>query len=229
MPDRRHRDPLRVVVWNMKVGRGHRALADLRRLVRDQRPDALLLQEAMNYVRLIRVLFPAYRVYAPRGWSEAANCPVMVRRTVPRGHRKRRGWSWVRCSERWTYAKYNVVHPGRTWTAVRVAGVWLLSVHRAPRGLSKLNRHAGSEEAEQLVDWFDEHAGAMFAGGDMNHAAGRRGRDTSQHVARRMKGEVVGPVGIDHGIARGLTATCRVLGDYGSDHDALLFTLRKDR
>lgn len=226
MPERRH---LRVVAWNMKVGRGRQALADLRRLVREQRPDALLLQEAMHYVRLIRVLFPGFRVYAPKGWPEAANCPVMVRRTVRRGIRKRHGWTWVRNSERWTYAKYGVEHPGRTWTAVRVLGVWLLSVHRAPGGLGRGNRLAGADEADALVDWFDEHAGPMFASGDVNHAAGRRGRDTSQHVARRAHAEVVGPPGIDHGIARDLDVTWRLLEHYGSDHPAVLYLLRKDR
>lgn len=213
-------------VHNLKVGRGRAAIRGLRALIRDTDPDALLLQEAKNYLPAIRAVFAlTWRIYGGPARKDAGNCVVMVRRSVKRGRSGR-----VRNRRVWYYRGKgrNVAHEGRVWPFVRADGVWLASIHKATEGLS-YNKAAGGEEAENLVEWFDEHGGPMVAAGDFNNRAGDTRPNGPADVARRVKGEVVAvdENDIDLAIVRGVDAGVRRGKSYGSDHPLLEITLRR--
>lgn len=220
---------MRVVAWNMKVGRGTAALDGLAGIIADHDPDVILLQEGMYYVDRIRRRFRGWRVYSGKANTTRANCPIMVRRNLRRGRLRDRGWGLIINERPWVYRKTgrpDVTHEGRTWTWVRVEGVRLLSMHRATNALS-LNKAAGNEEADNLEDWFDSHAGPMFAAGDWNNLWSDKRRDSPAAIARAVKAELVIPAEsrIDYGMASGLSVTGERGGKYGSDHHCHIYRL----
>lgn len=214
----------KVAAWNMKVGRGKAAVDGLAALIDDHSPEVVLLQEAMNYVTRIRLRFGRHwRVYAGAPFMERGNCAVMVRRSVKRG-----GHGKVRNRLPWRYTGQgrDVKHPGRVWRWARADGIYFLSMHRATNALS-LNKAAGSEEADNLEEWFGDHAGPMIAAGDWNnlHSDGRQEAPAS--IARRVKAHlIVPPEGrIDYALARDVKGRGERVGKYGSDHPAVVYTL----
>lgn len=222
--------PLRTAVaWNCKVGRGRAAIRGLRDLIRDTDADAVLLQEAKNYVPAIRLRFGLkWRVYGGPGWVEASNCAVMVRRSVRRGRRSKvvnkTPW-YFRNGGRW------VQHPGRVWRGPRADGVRLLSVHKATNVLDRDGRNfdVGREEADNLADWFRRSGDPSIAAGDFNNQARDPRQGAPSDIAKRVRGEVVASsqYDIDLAIVRGLDVTVKRLGKYGSDHEAHVYRLRR--
>lgn len=215
-----------VAVANLKVGRGRAAIRGLAALVRDTDADAVLLQEAKNYLPAIRARFGAtWRVYGGPGFVEASNCAVMVRRSIRRGKR-----GAVRNRTPWYYRGKgrNVKHPGRVWRWARVDGVFLMSVHKATNALS-LNKDAGREEADRLAEWFGDHAGPMIAAGDWNNTADDRRPNGPAEIARLAKAQVVVPPGarIDYALVRGVDVTAKSGKSYGSDHESFTTHIKR--
>lgn len=216
-----------VAVWNMKVGRGRAAIRGLRALIRDTDADAVLLQEAKNYLLMIRLVFGVlWRIYGgmfPR--TDSANCVVMVRRTIRRGRhgavRNRTPWVYTGKGRR-------VTHPGRVWRWARADGVYLMSVHRSTNALS-INKVAGREEADRVMEWFDDHAGPMLAAGDWNNAHDDPRSNAPADIAKHVKADVVvpGDSRIDFAIARDLDVATWRGSKYGSDHHAHIYRLRR--
>lgn len=232
MPDRKRRRELRTVLgWNMKVGRGHAALKGLRDLIREHDPEAVLLQEAMNYVAALVLLFPRWRVYGGIPRTEGSNCVVMVRRTVPRGRRKGHGWGVIRNRTPWYYRGKgrNVKHPGRVWRWVRVDGVLLLSGHRETEALGH-NRAAGRETADALVEWTKDHDGPKLAHLDWNNRCTDRRPDGPVEIAKRSGGLLLVPKGGEHRPDYALVVdgdwTARRVGREGSDHQCIRYDRR---
>lgn len=213
-------------VWNMKVGRGRAAIRGLRALIRDTDADAVLLQEAKNYLPAIRLVFAlTWRIYGGPALKDGGNCAVMVRRTIPRGKHGR-----VRNRTVWYYRGKgrNVAHEGRVWRYVRADGVWLASIHKATEALG-YNAAAGREEADNLAEWFGDHDGPMLAAGDFNNRASDRRTDAPVDIAKRVRGEVlaVEENDIDIAIVRGLDVTVRRGKSYGSDHASRVYRLQR--
>jgi endonuclease/exonuclease/phosphatase (EEP) superfamily protein YafD len=216
-----------VAAWNMKVGRGKAAIDGTAGLIADHDPDVLLLQEAMNYGVRLRLRFGSkWRIYAGVPMTEAANCAVMVRRTIPRGRR-----GAIRNRHPWFYRGKGreVKKSGRVWRWVRVDGIHLLTVHRATEALG-FNHTAGREEADNLENWFASHPGPMLAAGDWNNSHEDARKDSPAQIARIVKGELIVPEGarIDYALARDLTATAKRGGKYGSDHHSHIYTLKEN-
>lgn len=213
-----------VLVWNMKVGRGRRAIRGLRRLIKRSRAQVILLQEAKNYVPAIRVAFPGWRVFGGPGFVESSNCVVMVRRGLEVTHhgRVRNRASWV-----FTGKGRHVVHPGRVWRDVVAEGVALLCVHKATEVLDKNgpNHDVGLEEANNLVEWLETYDHAIAAG-DINNQHDDTRPNGPVEIAHDSAAKVHVPPGgendPDFAWVRGLDVDLERLGDGGSDHHAWL-------
>lgn len=229
MPKRRTRRVETVACWNMKVGRGAAALDGLAGLIADHQPDVILLQEGMNYVARLRLRFGRrWRVYSGAPGTVRANCPIMVRRSIPRGRIRGKGWGLVKNVTPWYYRgkDRNVKHEGRVWTWVRVDGIRFLSIHRATEALGH-NAQAGREEADNIEEWFDNHDGPHLAAGDWNNLWSDKRTEAPAQIARRVKGQLVIPpdARIDYAITRDLDVTAVRDGKYGSDHHAVIYRL----
>ncbi len=227
LPKRR---PLRTVLgWNMKVGRGRAAIAGVHAFIKEHDPDALLLQEAMNYTAALKVTFPLWRVYGGIPFTEGSNCVVMVRRTVRRGRRKGHGWGVIRNRIPWWFQKPGrepVRHPGRVWRWVRADGVLLLSGHRETEALGD-NRAAGRETADSLVEWTKEHDGPKLAHLDWNNQCTDRRPDGPVAIAKRAGGMLLVPKGGEHRPDYALVIdgdwTALRVGREGSDHHCIRY------
>lgn len=218
-----------VSAWNAKVGRPRRAVvADLRRLIRHQDPDVVLLCEAQRYVRAIRVAFAVrWRVYAKRGWRESAMCPVMERRSLGKRLRYGDGWGTIRMREPWT-GPQGGGHPGRTWTWIR-RGAVLVSVHRAWTGPNDRNRPAHLEEARRMEKFGQDQADPVAFVGDQNVRPGDRRAGSSHQVARELGGQLIYDrrhPSIDHAIVVELDGDAVHGLPYGSDHKSMRYRLR---
>ncbi len=219
----------RVSVWNMKVGRGKAAIDGLHELIEDQDPDAILLQEAMNYVKAIRREFGGeWRIYSGTPYTERANCPVMVRRHVPHGGERGVDWGIVSCRRTWTYRGKGrfVTHKGRKWTWALAADVPLRSMHRATEALG-FNDAAGDEEARKIRRWTRRN-GTSLIGGDWNNVHDDRRDNSPSDTATRVKGQLVVPEGarIDYALVKGLDDVKARRGKrYGSDHHSHYYDL----
>lgn len=216
--------------WNMKVGRGAAALDGLAGLIADHDPDVILLQEAMHYAARIRLRFGRkWRLYSGTPGTDRANCPILVRRNLPRGRIRGKGWGLIRNRTPWYYRgkDRHVKHPGRTWTWVRVDGIRFLSMHRETEALG-YNAAAGRETADSVEEWFDSHAGPMVAVGDWNNLPRDPRGDAPRTIARNIGGQLVVPDGarIDYALVRDLDVTATRGGKYGSDHHAHVYRLR---
>lgn len=216
-----------VLVWNMKVGRGRAAIRGLRNLIDRHDPEVLLLQEAKNYVRAIRLTFPGWRVYGGLGFRDSSNCVVMVRRSMKRGKH-----GTIRNGTPWTFMHDGkpVVHAGRVWRWVRVDGVALMSIHKATNALGD-NKAAGEEEAFRLVEWFEDHGGPRGAFGDFNNTAADKRDHGPSDIADRADAEVLAAddEDIDLAVIAELEATVTQVEAEGSDHHAHRYTIKESR
>jgi endonuclease/exonuclease/phosphatase family metal-dependent hydrolase len=223
----RRRKLRKIVTWNCRVGRGSKTVAKgLAQLIKDENPDVICLQEAMNYVTYLRLRFPLWRIYCNRSWDEADNCPVMVRRTLPRGHRRRQGWGWVRVQQGWVYRPNNAEHPGRTWTWVMVAGVAIMSLHRVA-GQTGENRKSLLEETDRLIDWLAKHEKVVIIG-DTNQSPRSSDPESLNAIAEDFDARLVFDKerpGIDYALVKGIEGgSYERTVSYGSDHDAGVLT-----
>lgn len=239
----------RIGTHNVRVGRGWRAVArGLREFIAAHDPDVIALQEARNYVLALRIAFATrWRIYAPptTAGPEARDCPVMVRRDLPRARRRRRGgWGWVQNRIGWRGPKHGWLHPGRTWTWVTVDGVAILSLHRVwtpprpTRGRGP-NAPAYAEEAAALREWLDKHRRAVVIG-DANGSTTDPHPASMRATARATGAQLVDDhddPGIDYAAVKGLDGKLRRLRRFGStpdvpgdrepDHRAALLTIRR--
>lgn len=220
---------LRVIAtWNTHVGRDPiEVIIGLRRLIHDTRADVICLQEARGYVTALRLAFPTWRIYAKAGWPDSNHAPVMVRRSLRRGRHYGTGWGTVRIEADWVYA--GTSKPGRTWTWVRVDGVYILSLHRIVSSRGD-NGESYLEEAHALREWFDEHGGPMVAFGDCNEGPRDTRPNTMLAISRKVKGTLASDrdePGIDYALVRDLTCTVERTDTYGSDHRAAILTVKE--
>jgi endonuclease/exonuclease/phosphatase family metal-dependent hydrolase len=229
MPNRKLRT---IVSYNCHVGRHPAEMTrELRNLIRDTRADVICLQEARGYINAIRLAFPRWKVYAKPGWPDSDHCPVMVRRSIPRGRVYGRGWGTVRIEQGWVYTGNGgaTPKPGRTWTWVRVDGVHVLSLHRIP-GKAGNNNLSYAEETHALREWFAEHGGPMVAIGDANESPKDVNAGTMLAISRKVGGRLIhdkDDPGIDYACARELRGHLERIGNYGSDHRAAVLTIKE--
>lgn len=223
----------RVSTHNLQVGRGWRAAArGLRELIADQEPDAIALQEAMNYAAALRLRFALHWrfVAAPDEWAEARNCLLMVRRDVQQRRLRRRGaWGWVRNRIGWVGPKHGLRHPGRTWPWLIIDGVAVMCIHRVWNGRGK-SETAYREEGEALVEWAKEHPGPVLIIGDTNTSVHDFSPGSMRSVATLVDGRLAydpDDPGVDYALSRGLDVTVRRRKRYDSDHRSATADVRR--
>ena len=215
-------DTLRVVVWNMKVGRSRAAyVAALLALVARSWPHVIVLQEAKRF----RGSIPGYRRHAapPSLREDADNNIILVRNNLPQ-----RGWAVPVDGPGWVHEKPK---PPRTFYAVKVGWVTLVSVHRCTKGKS-VNKAAWQAEHDTLRTLAAQVPGAFVPVGDWNRVAGDTGWLNPGILADQIGAHVVAAdeADIDYGLVRGALARIkRFRNKGGSDHHPHLLTLRRTR
>lgn len=221
-----HQGANRILCWNAKVNRPVGEVLDgLASLIDSTNPKVVCLQEFKNYIKKARDRFSDdWFVYAHADWSESNDNPMLVRRD---GHDQqtrgeKNGWDTLRTRKDWTGPHGNI-HHGRTWTWVKVSGMWVLSLHRVTGGDGK-NKAAFGEEFDVLTTWITNHSPCLVIG---DHNCGPNA--TFPHASKLIASEVGGSIshdgGIDYGIQRGVKGTVATKGKHGSDHPAILWTL----
>lgn len=223
------RDPDVVVSWNAKVGRKRRELLrNLAALIDDTRADVVGLQEAQQYVTVIRLRFGLrWRVYARTGWAESDNCPVMVRRRIRLYGKRPHRWGVVRMERGWVGPKHHKPHPGRTWTWLRTHPM-ILNLHRATGGSGhRTNGPAYAEEGHRLTAFLRNRHCPVLALGDTNTQADDERPGSMLNVAELVRGELITDplnAGIDYALGVRLLEDWRArrIGRYDSDHRALV-------
>ena len=112
---------MRLVTWNVKVGRRPKRVARMvRRIIRRHRPDAILLQEAHGYIAALRDI-RGYELIVADGHGEERGNPMLIR------DRHARRLPAIRCRTAWTGPKAGKHHRGRVFT-VADGILWLWSL-----------------------------------------------------------------------------------------------------
>ena len=219
-----------IVSFNAEVGRGGPAMCHsiLQIIAAHPRVSVILLQESEGYVDDLRRAFGSWRVYAKDGWPESAQCPLMVKRSVyePRTDYQQ-NWGTVRCQIGWIGPKEGIRHTGRTWTWVKVGGIYCLSLHRAWGGEGFMgNDRAYREEGHRLTAWIKDHSPAIVFG-DTNTAWWARHPGSMRDIREAVHGRLIADQdrpGIDYALTTRLTATVRRSADVGSDHNPVVMS-----
>lgn len=228
---------LRLVTWNMRVGRNRREAArELKRQVKLARyPHVVCLQEAGTYLSGIRGRLVTrgklwgYRVYVSRRNADAHHTLTLVRRDVPvRRHRFLAGGT-----DNWWGPVHGWLHPPRTFVLVDLGTRWrIINVHRAWVGhqLARGGRNVPAWRAEddRLVQ------AARFAGaralvivGDQNSGVKATEPWSVPHLAARIGAHLVSARGgVDYAAVRGADGVGVAHGKAGSDHRLRRFTFR---
>jgi endonuclease/exonuclease/phosphatase family metal-dependent hydrolase len=221
-----------IVSFNAEVGRGGVAMTRSIKQIIEAHPrvSVILLQESEGYVDDLRKNFKGWKTYAKKGWSESDNCPIMVKRTsyAPR-MRYQQTWGTLKCDKGWIGPKAGKKHPGRTWTWVKVGGIYILSLHRVWGGEQdfKGNGAAYQEEARKLTGWIRNKDAPVIVFGDTNCGY----HETHPHSMRDIRDNVRGKLiadedkaGIDYALVKRLSAEVRRSGDVGSDHNPVVMS-----
>lgn len=220
----------RVLSWNAKISRPPgQVIQGLADLIENTTPDVVCLQEANQYTDELRKRFSkGWFIYAHHDWPESAESPVMVRQV---GHTRRRrntkdGWSTLHTRVRWVGPEGGT-HEGRTWTYVQVAGLWVMSLHRATDGDGQ-NRKACAEEHDRLVRWIQRHDRCLIVG-DHNMSARADFPGSSSRIAEHSDSSLAFDSGeglVDYAIQHGVRGEVRKKSHRGSDHPAVLWVAK---
>jgi endonuclease/exonuclease/phosphatase family metal-dependent hydrolase len=219
----------RVVSWNMKVGRNHQTVLDgLADLIKATNPSVVCLQEAKGYVGDLRKRFGnQWHIYAQNDWEEAADNPVMTLAAQYKGKKRGdpNGWDTLRTTTHWV-GPQGGGHKGRTWTWAKCDGLWVMSFHRVTAGKDK-NQAAFRETYDNVGKWIGGHSPCLILG-DHNCGPGATFAWASKPLAQTAGGTISAPSsgGIDYAIQHNVKGTVVTKGNYGSDHPAILWTLK---
>lgn len=200
-------------------------LDGLATLIDSTNPDVVCLQEFKGYVGKARDRFGGnWFIYAHNDWAESNDNPVMVRKA---GHEQaerdtKNGWDTLRTTTDWT-GPQGGTHHGRTWTWVKVSGVWVLSFHRCTGGKDR-NQRAFMEEYDTVVTWIGNHTPCLVIG-DHNCGKSATFPGASKLIAQEVGGSLSGhpEADIDYAIQTGVKGSLDVKGSQGSDHRAIIW------
>lgn len=215
---------MKIASWNAKVGRGDAAfVASLKQLIADIDPDLIAMQEAGGYVDAARKSFPGWITVAAKGWTEANDNPIMVKRDGL-GEPDNRGH--VRTTTAWV-GPQGGTHHGRTWMWVRYGDRFVMSLHRCTDG-DRTNRAASQEERGALLNWIRAREGRQIViVGDHNWSPKRHDPNwsswsVSDDAGAKLEYNDDDP-GIDFAIVKGVpVGEIRRGKRYGSDHEAIV-------
>lgn len=200
----------------------------LAQLIADWLPDVICLQEAQGYLDVLRNRFDCgWWTYAHKDWKESGHNPVLTRRDLySQKHRGQAdGWDTVRTTEKWV-GPQGGSHKGRTWTWVKVQGLWVMSLHRCTDGDGKNKAQFGAEY-DALCKWMRNHSPCVVLG-DHNCGPKKTHPGASKLVAQAVGGacryDDTDP-GIDYALTLGRKGTLERGKPYGSDHGATLLVV----
>lgn len=221
-------NPLETVAsWNCKVGRDpDTVVKKVKALIDDTGAQVVALQEAKQYTEALHRRFDEhFYVYAKTGWPESTNCPLLVRRGQGNRQGYGQGWGTVRYTTPWV-GPQGGHHDGRTWHWALVNGYALMSLHRCTDGDGR-NSEAFQTEHDKLVAWIEAQELPVLILGDHNCGPKADYYGSSRRVAEHANGKVQAPDGghVDYAIKRDCPGSIRLGHAYGSDHEAVVFTL----
>lgn len=215
---------LKVVVYNVKEGRGDAAGTDVAKLIDAYAPEVLILAEtAGNRVALRRVLRGKYSIFTGTG-REGASTWIAVRKGIKITRTAmlatRRVWIGPKGRRR----------IGRTLplVVVRLDGVRvrIVGVHQVWSPRSK-NKHAAAGVMALLHQSAPPVSVPLLMAGDWNVDDDALGDGTPRRFARQIGAEVIETGdNLMYAVARGLTAKAIVGPAYRSDHPAVVLNLK---
>lgn len=216
--------PASLIAWNVGPRPAWKIVRSLRRLRKDERPDAIALFEARRALPAIRRRFgKRWHIYV------TADVILLVRKGLaqpdvrPAGH-----------SVEWWGPKEGLEHEGRDHMVASWGDVlrWVL-MHGVPGGplggvgphLSRpgqtfgLNRPAWNADERAIRTAVRDFPGGVLLAGDLNAE--------THELAERFALLGVRNIGtnahVDHAAQRSLKVTATRLGNYGSDHPAIRY------
>lgn len=217
---------IRVIAWNVYVGHAAKSVvAELREVIKTQRPDLIFLSEAKNLYGDLESLgytvvqLPS-RPLAPGMYPESANIAVLVRNGVELHKAKP-----LRMKLRWRGPKHGLPHDPRVYRSVTVTvdGLkWKVGGFHLPFGQAARN-----ESDARIVRWFNAATKRrpVIAVGDMN----MRLADLRSRIAGKAGAKAAG-TGIDLTVfKRCRLVESRDLGKRGSDHPMKFFVFEARR
>lgn len=216
-------------IYNCHQGRHPRELkAEMIRLLVEQHPDFLLLQEANTYTAQLSTL-PGYRLAA----SDQCGTALLVRHDVETkwANTHRLGFvPWLFTAKA---GRPLSLHPRRAISYAVLDG-WLdaASIHCVPSPLSPLRSPAYNQGMRRMVKWANGRPRRpLLIGGDWNKSHSNPGVYSPSWLAAQIGAEIHPVAGrrIDFPMTRRCTVSnLRAAGAYGSDHELILFTVKKE-
>jgi hypothetical protein len=229
---------LRVVAWNVRVGRRPEEVArQLALALSSIRADVVVLNEAAAYVPALRqaLAHGEWKAWHAWGWAEARNVVVLTRRGLPvRRTVPIRNWrSWVGPLARRP-------HVGRTFLLVDVGLHWrIVAVHRTPGGPRGGHPRDSRGYGPNAEAWAEEHRRlvrlsarpgsvrrSLVIVGDQNCEALDPDPLSIGGLADAIGGAVVTThTKVDHAVVRDATGRGRRHDYFGSDHPLVSYDL----
>lgn len=210
---------MKVLYWNVYVGRDpDDVMRELRGMIREFRPEVVGLGEASRIGDRSESVMGYRAFWLKEKWRGRGDTLVLVRDDV-----NLREWNWIKFTKWWTGPKNGWKQgPKRFWNG-RIKDKRLGKV-RLSIGHWPFNT-ALPEVEEWAVDWF-KHPSRILRRksvhlGDLNMSPEETGR-----FVGRFKGKHSG-IDIDRAMFKYCNVRARDLGNRGSDHPAVLFTITK--
>ena len=220
------------VLYNCRAGRNARVVkANLIQLLDEHRPAFVLLSECASYVAVLSLL-PGYRLVI----HDKCGTGILVRDDVEAKFASVHPLGRIPWPFRANAGRSLKWHPRRAVCKVIIDG-WLdaVSVHMVPAPETNYLRTAAYQSGlHRLAKYADDRVvRPLLMGGDWNKPGRQDGPDTPRRLAARISGTdtarvVYEPGSVLYVIARRCTVVnLREIGNYGSDHQAVAFTVHR--
>lgn len=208
---------MKILYWNVYIGNNpHDVTPELRKLIEETDPDLVGLGEASRMFTAVDNI-KGYTKYAIKETYRGEGDTIVLAKDgvdIPK-------WRWMKLTKWWKGPKAGLAQgPKRYWNG-RVNDEHLGKV-RVLVGHWPFNT-ARQETIDAVVRWFKFALPGRPSVhlGDLNTQP-----DDMDGIVRRFKGKHVG-IRIDRAMFKNCEVFARDLGHHGSDHPAVLFTVRK--
>jgi len=205
---------MKVLYWNVYVGHHvDDVLRELRGMIKDYRPEVIGLGECMHVSPHLNQI-NGYHAYTLKETTPgSSDTAVLVRDDVDL-----KRWYWMKLHVWWKGPKHGKVQgPKRYWAGrIRHKGkIFRLSIGHWPFNV------AVDETKDAIAKWFKKAVPFRKSAhiGDLNSSP-----DELDRYVNRFRGKHVGHR-VDRCLYKNMKVTYKDLGQHGSDHSAVLFTL----
>lgn len=207
---------MRILYWNVYVGHEPKdAMRELGAMINEHNPHVIGLGEASRLTERVHHVVGYEAFSIPETYMGEGETIALVRDDV-----NLRRWNWLKMTKWWTGPKHGLKQgPKRYWNGrIKHDGVlWRISIGHWPFNTAR------PETEDRIEAWFKRALPWRKSAhlGDLNTPP-----NVMDQYVKRFRGKHTG-VGIDRIMFRNCTVTARDLGRHGSDHPAVLFTLKK--